>query len=291
MKRLLLRPWAWLALLLVAGMASFMYGVFVRRDVLHLAREAYWHARRGWARVNGQLVDVGGYRLYISCRGSGSPAVVMDAGLESSGNTWRTVVPDIARFTRVCYYDRHGVGLSDGLPSNVSKRTASDVVAELRILLAQYGVSPPYVLVGHSMGGFHVRLYAARNPDQTAGVVLVDATHEDQHAQYVRSMSDEERGPYLRKHRGGNFERLDILESARQVRESQLPAVPLVVLSAGTGGPLQDDLARLLPGARHILVPHSGHHIQTDAPAVLVDALRGLVAWSGAPDARQAVKR
>ena len=267
-----------LGILVVATAAiTYQYGMYV-------AREGYWHARRGWARANGQLVDLGGYRLYISCRGTGTPVVVMDAGFESSGKTWSAVTPSIAEFTTVCVYDRHGVGLSDGLAPGSGTRTASDVVADLRALLKAYGVPAPYVLVGHSVGGLHVRLYAARHPDDVAGVVLVDSSHEDRHQRYAPSLA-EQRAAYSRKQSGGNLERLDLVESSREVRDSRaLPAVPLLVLSAkGTTAhdSLQADLARLRPDARHVIVTESGHYIQNDAPAIVIESLRQLLPWSG----------
>ena len=98
--------------IVVCAVAAISY-----QNNFYLLRQGYWHARRGWALANGQLVDIGGYRLYISCRGSGTPVVVMDAGLETAGKkTWSAVAPAIAGYTTVCVYDRRGVGLSDGLP-------------------------------------------------------------------------------------------------------------------------------------------------------------------------------
>ena len=266
--------------IVVCAVAAISY-----QNDFYLVRQGYWHARRGWALANGQLVNIGGYRLYISCRGSGTPVVVMDAGLETAGKkTWSSVVPAIAGYTTVCVYDRRGVGLSDGLPPGATKRTASDVVADLHSLLPAYGVPPPYVLVGHSVGALHVRLYAARHPEDVAGVVLVDGSHEDQYELIARSFSAERRAQYLRKESGGNFERLNLLESAREVRNSRtLPAVPLLVLSQKSGAlhaSLQADLARLRPDARHVIVPQSGHNIQQDAPAAVVESLSQLVPWS-----------
>jgi pimeloyl-ACP methyl ester carboxylesterase len=267
-----------------AAAVTYQYGLYV-------AREGYWHARRGWALANGQLVDIGGYRLYVSCRGAGTPVVVMDAGLESSGKTWSAVVPRIARFTRVCVYDRHGVGLSDGLPSGTTNRTAKDVVNDLHRLLATYQVPAPYVLVGHSVGGLHVRLYAVRHPEQVAGIVLVDSSHEDQYERNARSLSGKDRERYLRHESGGNFERLNLIETGREVRRARaLPVVPLLVLSAAPtdfDASLQTDLARLRPDATHVVVPHSGHHIQNDAPAVVVESLRKLLPWSSSTQMRQ----
>jgi pimeloyl-ACP methyl ester carboxylesterase len=124
----------------------------------------------------GQMVDVGGYRMHIDCQGdpAGSPTVVMDAGQGEPGLTWALVQPEVAGFTRVCTYDRAGLGWSERGPK---PRTAANIVPELRALLAGAGVGPPYVLVGHSAGGLYGLLFAHTYPDEVAGMVLVDAAH------------------------------------------------------------------------------------------------------------------
>jgi len=129
----------------------------------------------------GQMVDVGGYRMHINCQGApvaGSPTVVMEAAHSEPGLSWAGVQPGVAKLTRVCTYDRAGLGWSESSPR---PRTAPHFVHELHTLLAQAGVEPPYVLVGHSIGGLYVRLYAHEYPEQVTGMVLVDSTHEDQY--------------------------------------------------------------------------------------------------------------
>jgi pimeloyl-ACP methyl ester carboxylesterase len=132
------------------------------------------------------LVDIGGRRLYLECRGQGSPTVVLESGYGNDSDGWSIdspdvpqpqVLPGVARFTRVCAYDRPGtVGLdlsrSDPVPQ---PRTAPAVVADLHALLQAAGVPGPYVLVGHSLGGMFVRLYAHTYPEEVVGLVLVDA--------------------------------------------------------------------------------------------------------------------
>lgn len=122
----------------------------------------------------GRLVDVGGYRLHLDCAGEGGPTVVMDAGLVGSWLDWRRVQPEVARFTRVCAYDRGGYGWSDPSPR---PRTPDVIAEELHTLLERAGEKPPFVLVGHSLGGLNVRAYAERYRDQVAGLVLVDSAH------------------------------------------------------------------------------------------------------------------
>ncbi len=121
---------------------------------------------------SGQMVEIGaGRRLHIYSTGKGSPTVVMDAGLPGSSLSWRLVQPEVAKFTRVCSYDRAGLGWSDpGSPRRPTQR----IVEELRALLASAGIEGPYVLVGHSFGAFTARLFAVKYPDDVVGMVLVD---------------------------------------------------------------------------------------------------------------------
>lgn len=125
----------------------------------------------------GQRVDVGGYSLHILCMGSGSPRVIVDAGNGDFLLGWQGIQPEVAKFTRICTYDRAGYGWSDPSPET---RTAKVMAEELHTLLINAGVKPPYVLVGHSLGGYNVRMFADLYPGEMAGIVLVDAGHEDQ---------------------------------------------------------------------------------------------------------------
>jgi pimeloyl-ACP methyl ester carboxylesterase len=120
----------------------------------------------------GRLVDVGGHRLHLLEMGAGSPAVIFEAALGATSRSWALVQPEIARQARTVAYERAGFGWSDRGPE---PRIASRIVEELRTLLGKAGVAPPYVLVGHSFGGLVVHLYAARYPQEVAGLVLVDA--------------------------------------------------------------------------------------------------------------------
>ncbi len=123
----------------------------------------------------GQRVDVGGYRLHVHCVGKGNPTVVLDAGLGGFSLDWNLVQPELAATTRVCAYDRAGYGWSDPSPH---ARTPSQIADELNTLLVNAGIQGPYVLVGHSAAGKHVRLFASRYPQAVVGMVLVDARHE-----------------------------------------------------------------------------------------------------------------
>jgi pimeloyl-ACP methyl ester carboxylesterase len=125
----------------------------------------------------GHLIDVGEHRLHIWCTGSGVPTVVLDTGLGGTAFDWGHVQPDVAKFTRVCSYDRAGMGYSDPGPH---PRTSQQIVHELKVLLDSAGVRGPVVLVGASIGGWNVRLFASEHRRRVAGLVLVDARHENQ---------------------------------------------------------------------------------------------------------------
>ena len=212
----------------------------------------------------GQMVDVGGYRLHIDCRGEGSPTVVMDAGLGGLSLEWLPVQLPLSLHGRVCGYDRAGNGWSDPGPQ---PRTAAVIVEELHTLLTNAGISGPYVLVGHSFGGYTAQLFAERYPELTAGIVLIDSSHPGQVARFLAPplrmntapgkdvagivlaggaplppahMPPELRLPSLMlmsQHKAlvtAAQEFLYFRDSGEQVRKSgSLPPVPLVVITRG----------------------------------------------------------
>ena len=129
----------------------------------------------------GEMVDVGSYRLHINCVGQGSPTVVLDAGSGGFSAQWVRVQRELSGTKRVCAYDRAGMGWSEGGPD---PRDARQITGELHTLLGKAGIEGPYVLVGHSFGGMYMQTYAARYPDEVAGVALVDSpTEPDQLSQ------------------------------------------------------------------------------------------------------------
>ncbi len=135
----------------------------------------------------GKLVDIGGYKMHINCTGQGTPTVILDSGLGDSYISWHKVQPQIAQFVRVCSYDRAGLGYSDSSPR---PRTSKDSTEELHTLLHNAGISAPSVLVGHSMGGFDVRLYASLFRSEVAGMVLVDSSHPEQQRRFPPALND-----------------------------------------------------------------------------------------------------
>jgi len=128
----------------------------------------------------GQLVDVGGYRLHINCTGTGSPTVVIDAGLGDWSTGWGYVQQGVAKSARVCTYDRAGWGWSDAGPL---PRDAAQSAKELHTLLKDAGIPGPYVMVGHSLGGLGVRVFVHDYASEIAGVVLIDSMSPRQFTQ------------------------------------------------------------------------------------------------------------
>ena len=124
----------------------------------------------------GQMIDVGGYRLYLHCTGSGSPTVILEAGAADSSAYWGWIAPAVAADTKVCVYDRAGRGFSEAAPA---PQDAVGVATALHTLLSRAQVAGPYVLVGHSTGGPYIRTFAASYPDQVAGMVLLDSQPND----------------------------------------------------------------------------------------------------------------
>jgi len=125
----------------------------------------------------GRLIDIGGQEIHLDCTGRGSPTVVFENGAGDFSVVWSLVQPGVAAFTRACSYDRAGYAWSD--PGN-RPRTYDQIALELHTALQRAGERAPFVLVGQSYGGLLVRNYARRYPNELAGLVFVDAAHEDE---------------------------------------------------------------------------------------------------------------
>ena len=264
----------------------------------------------------GQMVDVGGYRLHINCTGTGSPTVVIEAGLSDWSTSWGGVVqPEVAKTTRVCTYDRAGLGWSEAnpLPSD-----AAHFARELHALLENANVQGPYVMVGHSLGGLIVRVFAHDYASEVAGVVLVDSMNPKQVTESLSNKlalfssieaavarvgvgrllvklpaiapslpaGDEAYYPLL-------FRPQTFQTAANEYRE--LPAsaaeaaavtsfgdLPLIVLTArlndNPGWPeWQNELLQLSSNSQHLIAENSGHSIQVDEPDAAVSAILKMV--------------
>jgi pimeloyl-ACP methyl ester carboxylesterase len=125
----------------------------------------------------GRSVDIGGRSLNIYCSGNGAPSVILESPGGGPGYVWAQIQPQIANYTNTCWYDRAGEGWSDPGPF---PRTSEAIAKDLHELLQRAGLSPPYVLVGYSVGGLNVRVFNGLYPNEVAGMVLVDSAHEDE---------------------------------------------------------------------------------------------------------------
>jgi pimeloyl-ACP methyl ester carboxylesterase len=125
----------------------------------------------------GEMVEVGGHSLHINCLGKGSPSVVLDAGTGEMSADWVLVQREVSGITRVCSYDRAGMGWSETGPE---PRDAERLSGELHALLEGAGIEGPYVLVGHSFGGLYTQTYASRYPEEVAGVALIESSSPEQ---------------------------------------------------------------------------------------------------------------
>src|SRR5262245_57252470 len=268
----------------------------------------------------GHLVDIGGYRLHLWCTGDGAPAVILDAGLGGTSTGWGFVQPEVARFTRVCSYDRAGMGYSDPGPS---PRTARRIASELAELLTRSGIAGPVVVVGASLAGFNVRVFASDHPERAAGLVLVDASHEDdahevpRMARFVPLLSNigvlrlfgvafgesiESLSPSVRQfaqatrfraagYQAAADEIIHVRESAQEVRNSRRTlTIPVLVVTGARGAGenwrrLQQDQASLSERGCLIIAQQSGHVVSVDQPEVVVDAIRTVVETARGHDA------
>jgi pimeloyl-ACP methyl ester carboxylesterase len=226
-------------------------------------------------------IDIGGYSLAISCRGVGSPTIVLEAGYDSSGlDTWFDLMDPLAAISRVCTYDRAGTGVSDPRPkATITSMSEAD---ELHRLLDAANIPGPDVVVGHSYGGFISRLFAARYADQTAGLVLIDPSHEDEVAPYRRYYGNDPAGDWVD---GGDPIDIDATVRALRTTARDLGDLPLVVLQAGVYEDVlsvrlwnrtEADLATLSTDAVRIQAT-GGHFVMNDDPQVIVAAVRAVV--------------
>src|SRR5688572_22949246 len=189
-------------------------------------------------------VDIGGRNLYIICVGAGSPTIIFESGLGADYSLWQKIMLEMSKSTRLCAYDRAGVGRSDPAPM---PRTSRDMMMDLHTLLTEANVPGPYVLVGHSLGGFIIRLYADEHPEEIIGMVLVDSSHPDANSAFLAALPPESPDESQCVKDVRNYltevvnpeeltEGLDFEASAAQVRDlGLLGDLPLGVVTAGRG--------------------------------------------------------
>jgi pimeloyl-ACP methyl ester carboxylesterase len=239
----------------------------------------------------GKRYDIGERSLYLDCRGSGSPTVVLEAGSGSDSATWSAVHDAIAGTTRTCAYDRAGRGRSDDRDTH----TLGDAAADLRALLDAAGEPGPFVIVGHSLGGSYARVFATTYRDEVVGAVLIDSFEPDIQEERIHPLLGFLRPGYeaqldgLRAH-VSRMDGLDWPASEEQLRASSFAGIPLEVLRAARYEPRLDaptneaiaaawreGMEALSPGRTGYSIVYAGHNIHIDQPGAVIDGVRRLV--------------
>jgi pimeloyl-ACP methyl ester carboxylesterase len=237
-----------------------------------------------------ELVAVTDGKLHIRCNGSGDATVLLIAGWDKGSETWAAVEPTIAERTRVCSYDRFGTGTSD---APTTPQTFETQVADLHELLDEVGEAGPYVVVGHSFGGAEAVTFASTYSDEVAGLMLVDASPKTW-PDTVCSVPAYAGGCALMRE-PVQGERLDAFPAFAAVAAiTSLGDLAMTVVTAAHRSPEgltpeelarldrlwgegTDEWAQLSTESRVVTVEDTGHEIQTDQPATVVDEITKLV--------------
>ena len=240
----------------------------------------------------GQMVDVGGGRLWMEAAGSGGPTVVLDYGLGGPVNTWQGIFPEIAKFARVVQYHRAGYGRSDAPWTPYSFTNAA---TQLRTMLQKANVPGPYVLVGHSLGNAHLRAFAHLFPEDVAGLVFIDPMNTRIFEQMTEKEKAEEevwiKEFAVRAPEGGKSELKFLTTGERDFKELKSfrrpPDVPMVLLVAGRNdaGPkwtrsVIEEYGPWIYEASEgglVLDPESTHYIHRDNPSLAISSIRRVV--------------
>ena len=264
-------------------------------------------------RPPGRFVNIGFQTMYIDCVGNKSPTILIDVGIAGSSASWYKIAQTLSNNVRTCLYDRAGYGWSD--PGR-GERTTATIVHELNLLINKAEIPGPFVLVGHSFGGFTARYLAARFPKNVVGLVLVDSSHPEQ-IYRLSALDKAEQKPlvtgrknlvpddfseferkwyFLNSSRKATLAQMGELkyfkESAYQVKHSgPIKDIPVAVLSRGIGQlpelsgvslenewqDMQKDLLKLSRNSWHLIVADSGHEIHKEAPNHIVENILKVV--------------
>jgi len=260
-----------------------------------------------------EMVDVGTHSLYIHCLGRGRPTIVIDTGLGESYESWVHVITTLSRQTRVCAHDRAGYGRSEPGPMPRDSQRAAN---ELHLLLANSGEDGPFLLVGHSLGGLNMQVYASTYPEEVAGLFLLDPSPLawmmgegfpelrdifNQQSAALREEADEVSAssdpdaiaikPYMNA-TASEFEEFFGRTTDEVAAISSFGDLPLTVIGATEPDPSFGEsgeafrqfwneesqlLARKSESGQFILAEGSSHHIHLDAPQVVIDAILEMI--------------
>ncbi|MEO7571927.1 MAG: alpha/beta hydrolase, partial [Acidimicrobiales bacterium] len=227
-----------------------------------------------------QEVDVGGYRLNIECEGDGSPTVVFEAGAGGDRSAFAVQRSALREVTRVCAYDRAGIGASDARPSTGSI-DVGDLANELALVLDGAGIDQPVVLASHSLGGGIAQFYADRHPERVAGLVFVDSIAIPGYVDWFERQLDDGTG--------GSVDMVTTTEAWERLGD--FGSTPTFVLTQGFAGDdssvpqdfrvyfrkVHDELTARSSDAIHVIAENSGHNIHTTSPDLVTAAITEVV--------------
>ena len=233
------------------------------------------------------LIQISKCKLYAKLVGenNGKPTVIMDAGYGDYSKAWNSVLREISMLSSVLIYDRAGLGKSE---SSSNPRTSREMVKELKELLSEAKIKPPYILAGHSFGGVNMRMFAAEYPNEVCGLVLIDSTPEDYRERFLPAMSQDFQQAYNNQFvYEGNYD--EFMESLKQLKDTrQKLNVPLIVLSAGKKAhysmesqklwnEMQREILKISSDGELVIAENSAHYIQNDEPELVVWAIKKLI--------------
>ena len=232
----------------------------------------------------GKMQDIGGIKLYYEFveKPNSDVTVVFESGYGCPSEYWGPIKDTVGKFAQYIMYDRPGLGKSE---KDDRPKDSNQAVENLRTLLQRAKIKPPYVLVGHSIGGINVRLYASKYPEEVAAMVLLDSCHPDQNIILPPLFDEELRDNYFKQFIvEGSLDDIDASFNKARCRPS-LGNMPLKVVSAGlqsyhtkashtAWNLLQRDLLHLSKNSKHIIVENAGHGIHIDQPEAVTSVIQ-----------------
>jgi pimeloyl-ACP methyl ester carboxylesterase len=260
-----------------------------------------------------ERVDIGTHSLYIQCFGTGNPTIVIDTGVGETFQSWESLIENLGQETRVCAYDRAGYGRSDAGSMPRDSQRAAD---ELHLLLAKSGEDAPFLLVGHSLGGLNMQVYANSYPEEVVGLVLLDPSPlawmmgtgfpelrdlfnqetvaQRKAADEMKASSDPDAMAFAAflDATASEFEEFFGRTADELAAIRSFGKLPLIVIGAtqpdprfGEDGPAfrqfwneeSQALARKSTSGQFVLAEGSSHHIHLDAPQLVIDAIQQLM--------------